>query len=73
MSNPSAFLQACADGKVWVYCSECHAAKRLDMVETIDCIGNENYWGDEPWWHDTRVFKCCDCDNVQQSKLELQL
>ena len=73
MSNPGEFLQACADGKVWVYCPLCKGAKQLNMVETIDCIGNESYWGDEPWWHDVRVFKCCDCRTVQKSEIELQM
>lgn len=72
MSNPGEFLQACADGKIWVYCSECQDAKQLNLVENIDCIGNEHYWGDEPWWHDTRVFKCPDCQTVQESKIEYQ-
>lgn len=72
MSNPGEFLQACADGKVWVYCAECNEPKKLNSVENIDCIGNESYWGDEPWWHDIRVFRCRDCGSVQESKIELQ-
>ena len=70
MSNPGKFLQACADGKIWVYCAECQDAKNLNAVEHIDCIGHESYWGDEPWWHDVRVFKCPDCETVQESKIE---
>ncbi len=73
MGNPGEFLQACAEGKVWVYCSYCNQAKKLNAVETIDCIGNESYWGEDPWWHDTRIFRCCDCQTEQKSKLELQL
>lgn len=72
MSNPGEFLQACAAGKIWVYCSQCQAAKNLNAVESIDCIGNALYWGDEPWWHDTRVFRCPDCGEVQESKIEYQ-
>ena len=72
MSNPGEFLQACADGKIWVYCSVCADAKNINDVENIDCIGHESYWGDEPWWHDIRVFKCPDCETVQQSKIEYQ-
>ncbi len=73
MSNPGEFLQACADGKVWVFCSECDEAKQLRHVKSLDCIGDENYWGPEPWWHDIRVFECCDCHTVQESKIELQM
>lgn len=70
MSNPGAFLQACADGNIWVYCGQCQQAKNLNAVEHVDCIGHQSYWGDEPWWHDTRVFKCHDCGTEQQSPIE---
>ncbi len=72
MSNPGEFLQACAAGKIWVYCDHCQAAKNLNEVEHIDCIGNELYWGDAPWWHDIRVYKCPDCGEVQESTIEYQ-
>ncbi|MBN1958038.1 MAG: hypothetical protein JXQ81_01765 [Desulfuromonadales bacterium] len=70
MANAGEFLQACANGQILVYCSECQDAKKLNDVENIDCIGNEFYWGDEPWWHDIRIFKCPDCGSVQESKIE---
>lgn len=70
MSNPGEFLQAGADGKLWLYCHECDEAKNFKDVEHVDCVANENYWGDEPWWHDTRIFKCTDCGSEQSSKIE---
>ena len=70
MSNPGEFLQAAAAGKVWLYCKQCNEPKNFNDVEHVNCIENENYWGPEPWWHDTRVFKCKDCDTEQESKIE---
>ncbi|MCK4621741.1 MAG: hypothetical protein KAT62_05940 [Desulfuromonadales bacterium] len=70
MSNPGEFLQACADGKIWLFCSKCNEEKNINDVEHIDCIGNENYWGSEPWWHDTRVFNCRECGTRQESQIE---
>lgn len=72
MSNPGEFLQACSAGKIWLYCAECDEAKNFNAVEHVTCIENENYWGPEPWWHDTRVFNCRECGSEQQSKLEYQ-
>ena len=72
MSNPGKFLQACADGKIWVFCDCCQEARTLHQVEHLDCIGNESYWGSEPWWHDIRVFNCPDCGTTQQSPIEYQ-
>jgi hypothetical protein len=71
MSNPGEFLQACADGRVWLYCAQCDSAKNFNQVRHINCIGNPVYWGPEPWWHDTRVFECPDCSTEQQSLIEL--
>jgi hypothetical protein len=72
MSNPGEFLMACNDGRVWLHCSQCNAPKRFNDVEHLDSFENPTYWGPEPWWHDTRVFRCPDCGTVQQSTLELQ-
>lgn len=72
MGNPGEFLQACADGKIWVFCDSCQQPKNLNQVEHIDCIANQSYWGAEPWWHDTRVFNCHDCGTRQQSQIEFQ-
>lgn len=73
MSNPGEFLQACAEGKVWLFCAACDQVKNFNDVEHVDCIENPACWDAEPWWHDTRVFNCPDCQTQQQSKLELQL
>lgn len=70
MSNPGEFLQACAAGKIWLFCDRCQAVKNLNDVVTIDCVGHPSYWGNEPWWHDTRIFHCPDCDTQQQSAIE---
>lgn len=72
MSHPGEFLQACAAGKIWVYCPRCQDAKNLNLVQTLDCIGHESYWGNEPWWHDTRIYICPDCGTTQQSGIEYQ-
>ena len=72
MSHPGEFLKACAEGKIWVFCDCCQVAKNLNQVEHLDCIGNQSYWGSEPWWHDTRVFNCPDCGTTQQSLVEFQ-
>jgi len=72
MSNPAAFLMACNEGRVWLHCSQCNAPKKFNDVEHLDSYENPAYWGPEPWWHDTRVFKCPDCGTVQQSTLHLQ-
>ncbi len=70
MSNPGEFLQACADGKIWLFCTKCNEVRNINDVEHLDCIGNESYWGPEPWWHDTRVFKCKECGTQQTSAIE---
>ncbi|MFO7811631.1 MAG: hypothetical protein R6V21_01580 [Pelovirga sp.] len=70
MSNPGEFLQACAAGKIWLYCATCRDAKNLNLVKHLDCIANPSYWGNEPWWHDIRVFNCPDCSTQQQSQIE---
>ena len=67
---PGAFLQACAAGEVWVYCKTCQKAKNFNDVEHLRCIENPSYWGNEPWWQDTREFRCPDCGSVEQSVLE---
>jgi len=72
MSNPGEFLQACADGKIWLFCAQCEEAKNFNAVEHITCLENQSYWGPEPWWHDTRVFTCQDCGTEQHSKIEYQ-
>ncbi|BCA80584.1 hypothetical protein [Desulfuromonas sp. AOP6] len=72
MSNPAEFVKACVDGKVWLFCSECQESKNFNDVEHIDSEGHPSYWGTEPWWHDTRIFKCRDCETVQRSTLHLQ-
>ncbi|PLX88625.1 MAG: hypothetical protein C0619_12265 [Desulfuromonas sp.] len=72
MSNPGEFLQACADGKVWLYCAGCEQVKNFNDVEHVDCIENPACWDPEPWWHDTRVFNCPVCNTQQKSKLEFQ-
>ena len=73
MSNPGEFLQACADGHIWLYCETCGDPKNFNDVKHLDSIGNPNYWGTEPWWHDTRVFECPDCESTQRSLIELRL
>jgi len=73
MSNPGEFLQACANGQVWLYCRHCDEPKNFNRVRRhIDSIGNPAYWGAEPWWHDTRVFECPDCTTEQSSLIELR-
>ena len=73
MSNPGEFLQACAAGQVWLFCDVCSEPKNFNSVRHIDSIGNPAYWGQEPWWHDTRVFECPDCKTEQKSLLELRI
>jgi len=71
MGNPGEFLQTCAAGKVWLFCSQCDTAVNFNAVEHLDCIENPHYWGPEPWWHDTRVFRCPLCLGKQQSVLHV--
>jgi hypothetical protein len=74
MSNPGEFLQACADGRIWLYCENCDEPKNFKTIQRhIDSIGNPAYWGPEPWWHDTRVFECPDCATEQHSLIELRV
>ena len=69
---PGEFLQACAAGEVWLFCKTCQEAKNFNTVEHLRSIENPAYWGPEPWWQDTREFRCPDCGGVQQSALERQ-
>ncbi len=72
MSNPGDFLQACADGRIWLFCSQCNEAKNFNDVEHLASIENPSYWGPDPWWHDTREFNCPDCSTTQQSVIQMQ-
>ena len=72
MSNPGEFLQAGAEGRLWLFCDTCREPKNFNTVRHLDSIGNPAYWGDEPWWHDTRVFECPDCGSEQRSPIELR-
>lgn len=72
MSNPGEFFQACSEGRLWLHCKQCNEIKQYNDVEQIDSIENPSYWGMEPWWHDTKVFKCPDCGTIQHSVIHLQ-
>ncbi len=72
MSNPAAFIQACNDGRIWLHCSRCNEPKNYNAVEHLETIENPSYWGADPWWYETRVFKCPDCETTQQSSLHVQ-
>jgi len=72
VGNPTEFIQACVDGKIWVFCKTCDEARNLNAVERLDTIGHPSYWGDEPWWHDIQVFKCPVCNSQQQSSIHLE-
>ncbi|PLY02949.1 MAG: hypothetical protein C0624_07415 [Desulfuromonas sp.] len=72
MGNPAEFIQACVEGRIWVFCKKCQEARDLNSVKRIDTIGHPSYWGDEPWWHDTQVFNCPVCNSEQQSTIHLQ-
>jgi len=72
MSDPSQFIRACLDGKIWLFCRECDASRNFQEVEHLDAIENPSYWGDEPWWHEVRVFKCPVCGTTQESTIHLQ-
>lgn len=67
---PGEFLQACAAGEVWLYCKRCRQTRNFNAVEHLRSIENPSYWGPEPWWQDTREFRCPDCGSVQQSNLQ---
>lgn len=69
---PGTFLQACAAGEIWLFCKSCQVAKNFNAVEHLRSIENPAYRGTEPWWHDTREFRCPDCGTVQQSPIERQ-
>ncbi|PLX84862.1 MAG: hypothetical protein C0617_06540 [Desulfuromonas sp.] len=69
MSNPGEFIQACAAGKVWVFCKNCDAPRNFNDVEHIRTVENPSYWGADPWWYEMRVFRCPDCGTEQQSPL----
>jgi len=72
VGNPAEFIQACVEGRIWVFCKECDEARNLNEVERIDTIAHPSYWGAEPWWHDTQVFNCPVCGSRQQSTIHLQ-
>jgi len=72
VGNPAEFIQACVEGRIWVFCKECQEARNLNSVERVNTIGHPSYWGDEPWWHDTQVFNCPVCNSEQQSVIHLQ-
>ena len=51
MSDPSLFIRACLDGRVWLFCRECGESRNFQEVEHLHTIENPSYWGTEPWWH----------------------
>lgn len=72
MSNPAEFIQACADGKVWLFCKNCNEARLFKDVEHVGTVENPTYWGSDPWWHEIRIFKCPACKEQQQSTIHYE-
>ena len=72
MSDPSQFIRACLDRKVWLFCSQCNDTRNFQDVEHLHVIENPAYRGTEPWWYEAKVFRCPVCETTQESVIQLQ-